>query len=55
MNLVDIDPYRPFLKEGKRKYPVSFFEKPFSIEPLKGLVMEPTAGLLQESGALSSQ
>jgi CheY-like chemotaxis protein len=51
----DIDPYRPFLKEEKRKYPVSFFEKPFSIESLKRVVLEPTTGLLQESGALSSQ
>ena len=51
----DIDPYRPFLKEEKRKYHVSFFEKPFSIESLKRAMLEPTTGLLQESGALSSQ
>ncbi|MHB9097042.1 MAG: response regulator [Syntrophales bacterium] len=43
----DIDPYRPLLTEEKRKYPVSFFEKPFSIESLKRVVLEPTAGLLQ--------
>ena len=43
----DIDPYRPLLTEEKRKYPVSFFEKPFSIESLKRLVQEPAARLLQ--------
>lgn len=43
----DIDPYRPLLTEEKRKYPVSFFEKPFSIESLKRLVQEPAPRLLQ--------
>ena len=51
----DIDHYRPFLREEKRKYPVSFFEKPFSIESLKRVVLEPANGLLQGSGAFSSQ
>ncbi len=51
----DIGPYRPFLKEEKRKYPVSFFEKPFSIESLKRLVLEPATGLPQESSPLRSQ
>lgn len=51
----DIDPYRPFLKEEKRKYHVSFFEKPFSIESLKRAMLEPATGLLQESSARSSQ
>jgi hypothetical protein len=43
----DIDPYRPILTEEKRKYPVSFFEKPFSIESLKRVVLEATPRLLQ--------
>jgi CheY-like chemotaxis protein len=52
----DIDPYRPFLKEETMKYPVSVFEKPFSIESLKRVVLGPTTGLMQRYGAaLSSQ
>ncbi len=43
----DIDPYRPRLTEEKRRYPVSFFEKPFSIELLKKVVLGPATGLLQ--------
>jgi DNA-binding NtrC family response regulator len=50
----DIDPYRPFLKEEKRKYPVSFFEKPFSMDSLKMVVLEPTTDLLQGCGAQQS-
>jgi CheY-like chemotaxis protein len=42
----DIDSYRPFLKEEKRKYQVSFFEKPFSMESLKRVVLEPATILL---------
>ena len=43
----DIDPYRPFLREEKRKYPVSFFEKPFSLESLRRVILEPVAHSLQ--------
>lgn len=42
----NIDLYRPFLTEEKMKYPVSFFEKPFSLESLKRVVLEPATGLL---------
>ena len=43
----DIDPYRPFLKEEKRRYPVIFLEKPFSLESLRRVVLEPAAYSLQ--------
>ena len=43
----DIDPYRPFLKEEKRRYPVIFLEKPFSLESLRRVVLEPEAYSLQ--------
>ena len=50
----DIDPYRPHLREEKQKYQASFFEKPFSIESLKRVVLGPATGLRPESIALSS-
>ena len=43
----DIDPYRPLLREEKKKYPVSFFEKPFSLESLRRAILEPAAHSLQ--------
>lgn len=43
----DIDFYQPFLKEEKRRYPVSFFEKPFSVESLRRVILEPAAHSLQ--------
>jgi len=43
----DIDPYRPFLREEKKRYPISFFEKPFSLESLRTLVLEPSTCSLQ--------
>ena len=43
----DIEPYRPFLREEKRKYQVSFFEKPFSLESLKRVILEPAVHSLQ--------
>jgi CheY-like chemotaxis protein len=43
----DIDPYRPFLREEKRKYPVSFFVKPFSLESLRSIILEPASRSLQ--------
>ncbi len=33
--------YRPCLEEEKKKYPVSFFEKPFSLDSLKRVISEP--------------
>jgi DNA-binding NtrC family response regulator len=33
---------RPFLTEEEKMYPVSFFEKPFSLESLKRVVEAPT-------------
>ena len=43
----DIDPDRPLLKEEKRKYPVSFFKKPFPLDSLKRVVLEKTTKWLQ--------
>jgi DNA-binding NtrC family response regulator len=51
----DIDTYRLYLKDEKRKYQVSFFEKPFSLEALKRVVLEPTSNVLHKSGPLSFQ
>jgi DNA-binding NtrC family response regulator len=50
----DIDHYRPSLNEEKKKYQVSFFEKPFSMELLKKAMLEPTTSLRPESAAVSS-
>jgi CheY-like chemotaxis protein len=50
----DIDPYRPLLSEEKRKYPVSYFEKPFSLESLRRLVREPENNFRYEGGSLRS-
>jgi DNA-binding NtrC family response regulator len=38
----DLDSFRPLLKEEKKRYPISFFEKPFSIESLMRVVAEQT-------------
>ena len=43
----DIDPYRPFLSEEEKRYPVSFFEKPFSVESLRRVILEPVTHSLQ--------
>ncbi len=43
----DIDYYKPFLKDEKMRYPVSFFEKPFSLESLRRVILEPAAHSLQ--------
>jgi len=37
----DMAPYRPFLTEEKKRYPVSFVEKPFLLEALKREVSAP--------------
>jgi DNA-binding NtrC family response regulator len=38
----DIDSFQTFLMEEKKRYPVSYFEKPFTVESLVRLVTEPT-------------
>jgi DNA-binding NtrC family response regulator len=38
----DLDSFQPFLKEEKKRYPISFFEKPFSLESLMRVVKEQT-------------
>lgn len=43
----DIDYYKPFLREEKMRYPVSFFEKPFSFESLRRVILEPASHSLQ--------
>jgi len=35
----DIDPYRPLLREEVRRYPVSYIEKPFSLDSLKKAIL----------------
>jgi CheY-like chemotaxis protein len=50
----DIEHYRLCLTEEKRKYQVSYFEKPFSMESLKRAVSDPKTGVRPESAALSS-
>ena len=37
----NIDAFQPFLMEEKKRYPVSYFEKPFSLESLMRVVSEP--------------
>ena len=37
----NIGSFEPFLKEEKKRYPVSYFEKPFSLESLVQVVTEP--------------
>lgn len=39
----DIDAFRPSLDGEKKRYPVNFFEKPFSMESLRKYVLEPAA------------
>lgn len=43
----DIDPFMPFLNEEGMQYPISYFEKPFSIESLKRAVQIPSVVSLQ--------
>jgi len=38
----NIDAFQPFLTEEKKRYPVSYFEKPFSLESLMQVVTQPT-------------
>ncbi len=37
----DINAFRPLLEGEKKRYPVSFFEKPFSLKSLLKYVLEP--------------
>jgi DNA-binding NtrC family response regulator len=39
----DLDAFRPSLEGEKKRFPVSFFEKPFSLESLTKFVLEPLA------------
>ena len=43
----DIASYRPFLSEEKKRYPVSFFEKPFSLESLRRTILGSATHSLQ--------
>lgn len=43
----NIDAYKPLLKAERTKYPVSFFEKPFSLESLRRMILEPATRSLQ--------
>ena len=38
----NIRAFKPFLMEEKKRYPVRYFEKPFSLESLIRVVTEPT-------------
>jgi DNA-binding response OmpR family regulator len=38
----NIESFQTFLMEEKKRYPVSYFEKPFSLESLMRVVTEPT-------------
>ncbi len=37
----DMGSFRPLLKEQQKRYPVRFFEKPFFVQSLKKMVLEP--------------
>ena len=37
----NISSFRPSLEEEKKRYPVSFFEKPFSLDSLREVISEP--------------
>jgi CheY-like chemotaxis protein len=39
----DMRAFRSLLKEEQKRYPVRFFEKPFLVQSLKGMVLEPNA------------
>ena len=45
----DISSYRASLLEEEKKYPVSFFEKPFPLERVRRLVSRATAVPMQEN------
>jgi CheY-like chemotaxis protein len=41
----DIDAYRPYLEREKKRYPVTYVRKPFSLQSLAKMVSEPAAAL----------
>jgi CheY-like chemotaxis protein len=43
----DIASYKSLLREEKMKYPVSFFQKPFSFDLLRRMILEPATHALQ--------
>ena len=45
----NIASFKPYLLEEKKRYPVSFFEKPFSFESLIRIITEPALNWLPES------
>ncbi len=47
----DIDAFQTALAEEEKKYPISFFGKPFPLDLLKRFIVEPTARPLPESAA----
>lgn len=48
----NIDAYRMTLEREKKKYPVTFFRKPFRLESLMELVSEPGTSLPREDAAM---
>ena len=48
----NIDAYRRTLEQEKKKYPVTFFGKPFALESLMGLISEPGTSLPMEDTAV---
>jgi CheY-like chemotaxis protein len=48
----NIDAYRRTLEQEKKRYPVTFFGKPFALKSLMELVSEPGTGLPTENTAL---
>jgi CheY-like chemotaxis protein len=51
----DISSYRDSLLEEEKKYPVSFFEKPFPLESLKQFLSEPAADARRETPVVHSE
>lgn len=47
----DISPFQAHLLEEEKKYPVSVFEKPFSLERLRRFISGATADPMQENAA----
>ena len=48
----NIDAYRLSIEQEKKRYPVTIFRKPFSLDSLMKLVSEPETGLPVKDGAM---
>lgn len=48
----EIEAYRPALEREKKRYPVTFFRKPFSLESLTKLISEPVTRLPRGNTAM---